>query len=130
MTDKRPYSRHGKNALMARIKLRGLGAIDKRTAAARALIAWQKELLEKYGEGKRALVDLAVRTRLYLDALDSYLLSQESLVVHKRRAVLPALQQRMALADSLAKYLSQLENGKPEGGKHLDLPAAFAGMGK
>jgi hypothetical protein len=123
MTDKRPYCRTGLNALKAKVKLRGLHAIDCRTAAAQALLAWRKELFESLGgenacnPEKKALVDLAVRTRLFIENLDFWLLGQQSLVSAKHRAVLPALRERQALADSLARYLAQLGLGeqKPSG---------------
>ncbi len=48
--------RTGLNALKARVKVRGLAAIDKRTAAARALLDWRRELLvDLRGAGPRRL---------------------------------------------------------------------------
>jgi len=70
MTERRSYSRHGLNVLKARVKVRGLAAIDKRTAAARALITWRSELLADLGGAETvsaqqlALVEMAVRTRM------------------------------------------------------------------
>jgi hypothetical protein len=58
------------------LKVRGLQAIDRRTAAAQALLGWWKDLLDDLGDEaavsaqQQALVEAAVRTRLYLDALD------------------------------------------------------------
>ena len=112
---RRPYSRHGLNALKARVKVRGLSAIDQRTAEARALLDWRKELLADLGgreivtAGQLALVDLAARTRLYVDHLDAYLLEQTCGLVNKRRrAVYPVLRERQGLVDSLARLLGQL----------------------
>lgn len=113
-TDKRPYTRTGLNALKAKVKLRGLHAIDSRTAAAQALLAWRKELFEALGgeascnPEKKALVDLAVRTRLFIESADYYLLQQPSVVSVKHRAVLPVLRERQVLVDSLARCLAQL----------------------
>jgi hypothetical protein len=45
---------------------------------------------------------------LLLDSLDAWLLSQPSLVNHRKKSVLPVLLQRTQLADALAKYLAQL----------------------
>ncbi len=111
---RRPYSRSGLNALKARVKVRGLNAIDKRTSAARALLAWRGDLVADLGgDGalsaqQLALVDLATRARLYVDSLDAWLLEQPSLVLARRRAVLPVLVERTRLADSLARLLGQL----------------------
>ena len=114
MTERRPYSRHGLNALKAQVKVRGLQAIDMRTAAARALLAWRNELLtdmggeESVSAQQMALVDMVVRTRLYVDSLDAWLMEQESLVNWKRKSVLPVLRERQQLVDSLARILGQL----------------------
>jgi len=110
----RSYSRHGLNALKARVKVRGLTAIDKRTAAAQALLAWRRELVADLGgeeavsAQQRALVELAVRTRLYVDSLDAWIMEQPSLVNARKRSVHPVLLQRQQLADALARYMTQL----------------------
>lgn len=110
----RPYSRTGLHALKARVKVRGLHAIDMRTAAARALIAWRSELLTDLGgEGnvsaqRLALIDIATRTRLYVDSLDAWIMEQPSLVNRRKKSVLPILRERQQLADSLARILGQL----------------------
>jgi len=107
-------SRHGLRALMARVKVRGLGAIDRRTAAARALIAWRDDLITDLGGEKaisaqqRAIVELATRTRLYIDSIDAWLMGQPSLVNARKRAVLPVVRERTQLADALARYLIAL----------------------
>ena len=70
MTPPRTYSRHGLNALKVQVKVRGLQAIDKRTAAAQSLLAWRNELLTDLGGEESvsaqqiALVEMATRTRL------------------------------------------------------------------
>lgn len=115
MGAKRPrtYTRHGLHALKARVMVRGLAAIDQRTAAAQHLLSWRRELLEDLGgepavsAAQRALVAVAVRTRLYLDHVDAVLMARESLVVRGRR-LLPLVEQRQKLADGLARILGQL----------------------
>ena len=110
----RTYSRHGHNALKARVKVRGLTAIDKRTAAAQALLAWRRELIADLGgedaisAQQRALVELAARTRLYVDSLDAWIMEQRSIVNARKRAVHPVVLQRQQLADALARYMTQL----------------------
>lgn len=94
--------------------MRGLQAIDRRTAAARALLTWRDDLVEALaGEDavspqQRALVDLAARTKLYVDAVDDWIVEQPSLVLTRKRSILPVVRERQALADSLARLLSQL----------------------
>ena len=56
--------------------------------------------------GQLAVVDLAVRTKSMLDSIDAWLLTQPTLVVRRRKALLPAVRERQQLADGLARYLS------------------------
>jgi hypothetical protein len=113
-TDRRPYSRHGLTALRQKVRVRGFGTLDQRTAAAKALHAWRNELLSDLGgdaaasASQKALVDVAVRTRLFVESLDAFLMEQESLVNKKKRAVLPCVLERQRLADSLVAVLSRL----------------------
>jgi hypothetical protein len=110
----RTGSRTGLNALKARVRVRGLQAIDRRTAAGKSLLIWKDELLDALGGDEavspqqRALVDLAVRTKLYVDSIDAWLMEQPSLVLTRKRSVLPVLRERQTLADSLARFLVQL----------------------
>ena len=114
MTERRPYSRHGLNSLKARVKVRGLAAIDMRTTAARALLQLKADLVRDLGGPENVssqqlvLIDQVVRTKLLLDSLDAWLVEQPSLVNKRQRSVLPVLIQRVQLADSLARYLGQL----------------------
>jgi hypothetical protein len=92
----------------------GLEAIDQRTGAARALLEWRRDLVADLGgeaavtAQQRALVEMAARTKLYVDHLDSFLMQQRSLINKTKRTALPVLLQRQALADSLAKHLNML----------------------
>lgn len=107
-------SRHGLTVLKARVKVRGLKAIDGRTAAAQSLLAWKRELLRDLGgeesisAQRMALVDMAVRTRLFVDHVDSFLLEQESLINKTTRSLFPLVTQRQHLCDSLSRILGQL----------------------
>jgi hypothetical protein len=110
----RPYSRHGLNAPMARIKLRGLSAIDRRTAAAREHLALRRELENAVGgeadltPQQRKLIELAARASLLLDHIDAWLFQQPRLVNARAKTVLPVLAQRQALADHLIRLLDRL----------------------
>ena len=138
MTAHRTYSRHGLNALKVRVKLRGFTAVDRRTVAAQALFAWRNELLTDLGgEGnvsaqQMALVEMAVRTRLYVEHLDFFLMQQESLVNRKKKAVLPVLRERQSLVDSLSRLLGQLgleRKAKPVPALSEYLEARYSGNG-
>jgi len=114
VNQRRPYTRHGLHALRTKVKVAGLAALDGRTAAAQALLEWRRDLIADLGGDaaisaqQRALVELATRTRLYVDHVDAFLMAQRTLVHAKRKAVLPVLRERQALADSLTRILSQL----------------------
>jgi hypothetical protein len=114
MNAARTYSRHGLNALKARVKVRGLQAIDSRTVAARGLLDWRHELFADLGgeqavsAQQKALVEMAVRTRLFIDHADAFLLGQQSLVNGRRRSLIPLVKERQGLVDSLVRILSQL----------------------
>jgi hypothetical protein len=114
MSERRPYTRHGLHAIKAKVKVAGLAALDGRTATAQGLLEWRRDLIADLGGDaaisaqQRALIEVATRTRLYVDHLDAFLMSQRSLVNLKRKAVLPVLKERQTLADSLARILGQL----------------------
>src|SRR5437899_716970 len=114
MNGPRARSRHGLNAIKARVKLRGLAAIDMRTVAAREMVGFRDELVAALGgetelsPQRRKLVDLAARATLYLDHIDGWLAAQSSLINQRSRSVLPVLVQRQGLADHLARLLDKL----------------------
>ncbi|MEE8200975.1 MAG: hypothetical protein V3R29_07375 [Candidatus Acidoferrales bacterium] len=108
------HARHGLHALKKRVLVAGLEAVDGRTVAAKALLAWRRELVadlggvENLSAQQMALVELAARTKLLVDSVDAWIMQQRSLVNARKRALLPVVRERTQLADSLARYLSQL----------------------
>jgi hypothetical protein len=99
------------------VKVRGLAVLDRRTLAARHLLDWRAELLDDLGgeattsAAQRALVEVATRTRLYLDHVDAVLMAQDSLIVkrtRRRHHLMPLVEQRQRIADSLVRTLTQL----------------------
>lgn len=109
---RRTYKRHGFYAL--RVTLRALGprVVDRRTTLGKQLAAWKADLVRDLGgdpsTAQLAVIDLAVRSKLLLDSIDAWLLVQPSLVNARKRALLPVVKERQALADGLARYLAQL----------------------
>jgi hypothetical protein len=107
-------TRHGMYATMAKVKLSGLASIDRRSSGARALLEWRDQLcadlggLENLSAQRIVLVDLACRTKALVDHVDAYLLSLDSVVNKRRRALFPIAMQRQTLAESLARILNQL----------------------
>jgi hypothetical protein len=65
---------------------------------------------ENLSAQQHALVEMATRSRLYLDHIDAWLLTQPTLIVGRgrNRGLLPVLKERQQIADSLARVLGQL----------------------
>ena len=87
------------------IAVRGYG---RRTATGRALAAWRTELLDDLGgieavsTQELALVEEAVKTKLILDSVDAWLLTQKTLINKRTRSVLPVVRDRQAFGEHAA----------------------------
>lgn len=107
-------SKHRLSTMKRAVRELGDRAIDGRTSVAKALSQWRAELINDLGgreaisTQQAAIVDLATKTKLLLDSVDSWLLVQPSLVDKRRRAILPVVRERQQLADALARYMSTL----------------------
>jgi hypothetical protein len=66
-----------------------------------------------------ALVDVAVRSKLLLDSIDTWLLDRRSIVDLKTRDVVPAARSRNAFANTLRNVLMDLGLGR----RKRELPA-------
>lgn len=111
---KRGGQKHGLTTLKRAVKGLGGRVIDRRTSLGKALDQWRANLIADLG-GKEevstqelAIVNLAVKTKLMLDSIDAWVLTQPSLVNARKRALLPVVRERVQLADALSRYLGQL----------------------
>ena len=108
------YSKHGLTTMKHALKAIGGRVIDMRTQLGKALAQWRSDLIDDLGgpdvvtTQQRAIVDLAVKTKLLLDSIDAWMFTQKSLVNVKRKAVLPVVMQRQQMADGLARYMKDL----------------------
>ena len=99
-----------KNALIRSKQVR----LDMRFSTGRALVRWRLELVNDLGgednisSQQAALIELSVRSKLMIDSIDNWILSQPSLINKKKKTVLHVVVQRQQLADGLAKYLGML----------------------
>jgi hypothetical protein len=88
--------------------------LDMRFRLGKALVRWRLDLVQDLGgedsisTQQAALIELAVRSKLMLDTIDNWILSQPSLVNKSKKTLLPVVIQRQQLADGLARHLSQL----------------------
>jgi len=79
-----------------------------------ALREWRDAIISDLGgpdavsAQERAIVELATKTYLMVESIDRFLLEQPSLVNKSRRQLFPVVLQRQQLADSLARYMTQL----------------------
>ena len=105
---------HGTDTLKRAVKVLGRRYIDQRTIVGRARAAWRAELLADLGgieavsTQELALVEEAVKTKLILDSIDAWLLSQPTLVNKRDRTVLPAVRDRQALVSTRRGLLGDL----------------------
>lgn len=113
--------------------------IDGRTRIGKCLMGWRDELIGDLGgqtaisTQQRALVDLVVRTKLMLDSVDTWLLTQPSLVNARKRSLLPVVRERTQLADAIARYLAALgleRRAKPVTPLHEYLANRSQGLAK
>jgi hypothetical protein len=106
--------RAGLRTLRRRVQLQGLACLDKRSAGGQELLYWRKELTIALGgeddlsPQKKMLVELATRQRLIIDHIDGYIMSLPSLILRRKKSVLPIVMQRAVLAESLQKTLDRL----------------------
>lgn len=114
----RPFAKHGLTRLKQAISTLGNRSIDQRTSVGKALAAWRTELLADLGgienitTQELALVEEAVKTKLILDSIDAWLLSQPSLINKRSRSVLPVVRDRQALVSTLRGLLGDLGLGR------------------
>jgi len=111
---RRCYQKHGLTTMKKALHQLGGRALDQRTSLAKALGRWRSEILNDLGgtentsAQQRAVLDLAVKTKLMLDSIDAWLLTQRSLINARKRALYPVVRERQQIADALARYLGQL----------------------
>jgi hypothetical protein len=55
-----------------------------------------------------AVIDLAVKSKLMLDSVDAWLITQRSLVIRRKKILMPVVVQRQQLADGFARYMAML----------------------
>lgn len=100
--------------LRRRVAIRGLRVLDRRTSGAQALLAWRSELLAALGGESElspqevVLVEQVTRLRLFLDHADSFLLAMPSIILNKKKKMVPLVKDRLAIAAELRATLSML----------------------
>lgn len=142
----REYRKTGLFTLKRALIDLGSRAIDGRSSVGVALRKWKADLIQDLGGAdlistqQETLIELAVRSKIMLDSIDAWLLTQPTLINARKRTLLPVVLQRQTLADGLARYLSQLGPQRQRKVKTLhdlltgdpdtDKPATVNGNGK
>lgn len=107
-------TQHSLTLMKRALKAGGARALDRRTRVSKALDHWRDQLIsdlggpEQISTQQRAIINVAVKTKLLLDSVDAWLLQQPSLINLRKRAVHPVVLQRQQLADSLIRAMVQL----------------------
>src|SRR5262249_11436646 len=92
----------------------GLRAIDGRSELGVAIRQFRASIVRDLGgeaaisAQRRAVLDIAIRTKLMVDSIDVYILSRPSLVDRKKRALLPIVRERAALANAFVEHMRVL----------------------
>jgi hypothetical protein len=103
---------HGLYQLRKAVTRLGTRRLDGRSAVAVAARRFKADLTADLGgdpsRAQATLIELAARTWIIVEALDDWIMRQPSLVLSRKRSVVPVLLQRQQLADSLARLLERL----------------------
>jgi hypothetical protein len=105
---------HGVHTLKRAVKELGGKVVDRRTSLGRALAEWRASLISDLGGAAEvttqqlALIDMAVRTKLLVDAVDTFVLEMGSPVNKKRRSLWPVVRERQSLVTQLQSLLRDL----------------------
>lgn len=109
---RREYQKHGLYAAKRALMQFSKRAIDGRTDVAKTLKKWRQDLIRDLGGDasiqQEEIINVASKTKLLLDGTDAWIFRQPSLVNARKKALLPIVRERQALADSLVRYLSIL----------------------
>src|SRR6266446_473176 len=121
--DRRP--RTGLLALKAKVMLRGLAVVNRRTKAARDVVKWRAELVAELGgepgmtAARLTRIETLVRTKLLLEHLDAQLLEYDTLFSRKRGTLRPQvkaiLTERNRMAEALERGLAALGASRSKG---------------
>ena len=101
----RIYTKHQLTPVIATLRLRGISAVDGRTALGRAVKAWRRSqeahLGAKLTPPVVSILDHAEVTKLLVASIDAFLVADPSHVVNrKRRTLTPIALQRQGLVES------------------------------
>jgi hypothetical protein len=109
----RNYAKSGLYTMKKALAGLGARAIDQGTQLGRALAAWRADLVRELGGAavtaqQLTVINIAANTKILLDSIDAWLVSQPTLIKRRHRALIPVVTQRQQLADALVRYMTAL----------------------
>jgi len=103
---------HGLKVYRRALAKLGTTKLDQRTTVAIGVKRFMAGVVRDLGGDpsaqQLAVLEVAARTKIMLDAVDDWLLRQPSLLVVKKRSLIPALAQRQQLADSFTRHMQAI----------------------
>ena len=122
MKAKQSHQQHGLHALKRRLRVRGLAALDQRSATFRRALEWRRELEADPGEltaTRRTILDLATMRAILLDHGYRWLIEQLEakgalgLINTKRRQLYPLAGQLAQLSETQERSMERLGLDRP-----------------
>jgi len=108
----RPQQKHGFNTMKRALSQLGNRALEGRSEAAKTLAEWRERLIADLGGDvstqQSAIIDLVIKSKIILDSIDVWLLSQKSIINHRKRTLFPVVMQRQAIAAEFRAALKDL----------------------
>jgi len=111
---KREYRKTGLFTLRHALMDLGSRAIDGRSSVGVALRRWKTDLIRDLGgedsisTQQDTLIELAARSKIMLDSVDNWILSQPTLINARKKTIFAVVQQRQTIADGLTRTLKDL----------------------
>ena len=105
---------HGLLTLRRHLMDLGSRAIDGRSTVGIALRKWRQELIEDLGgedslsRQELSLIELAARSKIMLDSVDNWIVSQPSLINGRKKSLHNVVLQRQAIASEYRATLKDL----------------------
>ena len=110
----REYRKSGLFTLRRQLIDLGSRAIDGRSSVGVALRRSKAELIQDLGRKdsistqQETLIELAARSKIMLDSVDSWILAQPTLINSRKKTMLSVVQQRQTIADGLTRIMKDL----------------------
>ncbi len=106
--------KHGLTLLKEKVRKIGTRAIDGRTKLALTLRNLRDAITadlggkERLSQAQQILIDDVARLTLWIDSVDGWLLTLDTIVIKRKRTLIPVVKERTALVETRARLLQAL----------------------